>query len=543
MRLTLYSNCRLTKEYNEVIQNTYLNDYLNSLTKIVYEDIGEVYLTRQGTFNVSMLSSGIFQYNYFKLEDEVNSITRYFFIDEINIVNGTCVIDYSEDIWSSYSSYINIVKGNVSNLRYGLGSNLKLLPVEYASNDNFTKEILDYETNNVTAIVTLSFYNFEQSGEPSYRFYKTFVCDVVLPPNRRHRIKTHLDILKGIISGSSGLDGFNWTYAENVNFPFDAYDVVNAYIVPEMILTDTGIRDALPSYYSELPCYVDSINIANKTNVRLYEIPENHYSKTYDESVSYTTHGIGLLDNFITITPNGTKVKYGIDAYVNEMFINFTLQVETSIIDLTSSFNIDLPISVQSADVTQQQAISKSVQNQVNAIDRQMLETHKNSMLMKWGISSAKNVTDVIVSQGMDTSAIFRTATEGVNLYESAENYKANVKKNELDKWQVNYEMFKTNTIVSVTNDKLLSLYYGLIILKVVPDNENYVNAIIDIVGYNTNIVVTDNTLLTTAQESKTYNIIKFSSVMMYGNIPHSIQADLSAILTKGVKIYFTSSI
>ena len=135
MRLTLYSNCRLTKEYNEVIQSSFLETYLASLTKVTYEDIGEVYLTRQGTFNISMMTNGVFQYNYFKLEDEVNTITRYFFIDDIDIVNGTCVITYTEDIWSSYSSYINIIKGNVENLRYGIETYPKFLPDNYNSNN------------------------------------------------------------------------------------------------------------------------------------------------------------------------------------------------------------------------------------------------------------------------------------------------------------------------------------------------------------------------------------------------------------------------
>ena len=103
--------------------------------------------------------------------------------------------------------------------------------------------------------------------------------------------------------------------------------------------------------------------------------------------------------------------------------------------------------------------------------------------------------------------------------------------------------MHVASLVLGVNKDIYLNCYYGIVHAYCVPDNNTYINNLIDVVGYRTNIIVSNNTFLTTAQESQTYNIIKFSSLMMYGNIPHSIQEELKAILLKGIKIYFTDAI
>ena len=231
MNLTLYANCRLTKEYNEVIQGSYLEAYLNSLTKTTLS-IDDVYLTRSGTFNIDLLSSGAFQYNYFKLVDTTNSITRYFFIDDLDIVNGTCVIRYTEDIWSSYSSYINIIKGNIENLRFGISTNPKFLPDQYNSNNVLTLTPLGTTASGFTqfyTIVELSYYKPVGSGEVVDRHFMTAIV-------------TGLDTLHPTQSfdGATGFAEqiYEWmALGKNLKVPNDNtfynYDVTNIYIVPK----------------------------------------------------------------------------------------------------------------------------------------------------------------------------------------------------------------------------------------------------------------------------------------------------------------------
>lgn len=549
MKLTLYSNCRLTKEYNEVIEPSYLEGYLASLTSVVYESEDEIYLTRTGQFNIDMLLNGLFKFNYFKYEDETNNITRYFFIDEISIVDGVCVVEYSEDIYSTYIGSINIIKGKVSNIRYGLPNSLKYLPVEYGSNDALDIIKPSQENNgNVGLIVNVSFYSYVQQGskEPSYRFYKTFYAQAYYPqvfPSLT--IKRGLSVLKGLMSSSSGLDGFDWQPQAQTHINFDAYEIVSAYLVPHYILEDVGIMQAIQSLrdndvYSEVECYVDDIILGTKVPIRLYEIPENIYTKNYTLSNNYKNYGLGMLDNIVPIKSNGSSISYSIRANITEMFNEFILQVDTSLVDITSSFNIEMPLSVQTADITQQQAIARSVKNQVLSYDKQQIElrrwTDMTNNLVKGGASGFNVGSGDVGSMGSLVGSI-TGSLEGV------QNYMIGIEKNKLDKWQTNIEAYKTSTSISISNSKIYSLTYGIVVLRVQPDNEDYINAMLEVSGYRTEAVVTDNALLTTAQENKDYNIIKFDNVMTYGNIPHSIQMLINEILTKGIKIYFTSNI
>ena len=169
MEVTIYSNCRLSKSYNEVIHHNYLDAYLNTLSKTTI-NLSNVYVSSNGRLPIELLPLGInyLEGNYMKVVDNVNQITRYFFIDNLDIINGVAVVNYSEDIWANYAHKINIVKGNVSNLRYGIGNNLRNLPNEYLSNDRLnvspidTTEGLDKMFN---VLVSIQLYNLGTSDE------------------------------------------------------------------------------------------------------------------------------------------------------------------------------------------------------------------------------------------------------------------------------------------------------------------------------------------------------------------------------------------
>ena len=67
MKLTLYSNCRLTKEYNEVIEPSYLEGYLASLSSVVYENEDESFYDKTKHYiDVYAVNDGIFIQYYLK---------------------------------------------------------------------------------------------------------------------------------------------------------------------------------------------------------------------------------------------------------------------------------------------------------------------------------------------------------------------------------------------------------------------------------------------------------------------------------------------
>ena len=534
MRLTLYSGCRLTKEYNEVIQGSYLEAYLTSLTKVSYENIGEVYLSRSGTFNVSMMTSGTYLYNYFKLEDEVNSITRYFFIDDLEIINGTCVITYTEDIWSSYSSYINIVKGNISNLRYGIGTNPKFLPDNYISNKKLTLRpfgTTDTYFDKFYVVVEFSYYTAVGQGEVVNRHFATGIVTGIATT-------TYSNMNYDTASGFAEQIYENMSVAKSLKLPNDAtwrnYDVTNVYIVPKTYLDN--------SYYN-VNNYVYISNTSEDANGRFATICIMNYgvkTRNYSTDPKFTRYGIGTIDNIIPIEENGKSVEVGLFNILDNIKFTMYLRVGTSITDITNSFNYELPVNIQSADITQQQAIARQVKNL-------SLDITKDKTAVQGALGVVSGLTQTAIGGVSLASGNISGVSSLVGGLSSTASSVADtifaMKEINLDRWQNNAKAYSSSTAVKVGKDVQINCYYGICEFSVDPDNSTYIDNLIEVVGYRTNIIVSNNTFLTTAQESKTYNIIKFSNIMLYGNIPHSIQQELSSILTKGIKIYFASTI
>ena len=535
MRLTLYSNCRLTKEYNEVIQGSHLENYLNSLTKLLYENIDDVYLTRRGTLNVEMLSSGMYLYNYFKLEDTNNSITRYFFIDDIDIVNGTCVISYTEDIWSSYSSYINIIKGKVENLRFGLGYNPKFLPDNYNSNNVLTLTPLGTTASGFTEfyiIVELSYYKPVVSGDIVDRHFMTALVTGLDTSHPTQSFDASTGFAEQIYEWMSL--GKNLKVANDNNWY--NYDVTNIYIVPKPYVSGIGHST---SVFVNLSKAQEDATLAYKF-ATLCLIQYGEYNRSYSVDNDFKRYGIGTLDNLIPVENNGSSIEVNIKMSVDNIKFTMYLRVGTSIIDISNSFTYELPIDIQRADITQQQAIARQVKNLSLDLNKQEIGV-KGSLgavngLVQTGLGAVQLASGGIGGIGSLVGGLTSTASSVADTI-------FRLKENDLNRWQNNVEAYTTSTAVKVNKDIYLNCYYGIVHAYCVPDNNTYINNLIDVVGYRTNIIVSNNTFLTTAQESQTYNIIKFSSLMMYGNIPHSIQEELKAILLKGIKIYFTDAI
>lgn len=539
MIITLYNNCRLTKEYNEVIEHSYLDTYLNSLTKYEY-DVPVTYLSRKGQFDFSLTEdsndyefNNDIAFNYMKIYDEVNDIVRYYFIEDYEIVNGSIVIDYTEDIYANYGNKINIVKGKVSNLRYGIGQRPFHLPVEYESNDKLAITQLYQNNTEFELIVTISFYVLQASGEPSYRFYRT--CYVEHYSNNKSLSAT-LDILKSVISNSSTPDAFTGLLGGRYN-----YEVVNAYIIPVGIYNDLNLSLNTQYTFTISGTIEEEDVVIPSGSLDLYEINTGTYIKNYLIPYDKKMYGIGMLDNIIPTNTDGTDIQMAIECRIEDMFVNFILKVGTSIVDLSNSFVVDCPISVQTADVTQQQAIARSVKNQSLDLEKAQIQERFATSYIRGAGQIAQGITSLATSGGI--VGISSTASGIANIADATTDTMINLEKNKLSDWETNMAMYKTNTAVSIRDNKFISLIYGLIKLDVVPDNEEYVDDTLEVTGYKVERVVSDNTLLNTPQENKDYNIIKFSNIWLYGNIPHKVQQAVKNILLKGIKIWFTASI
>lgn len=538
MIITLYENCRLTKAYNEVFKSTFLEGYLNTLTKYSYilQEGDEVYLTNKGRCNLDAITQGNLKCNYMKVEDNVNNITRYFFIDDYDIVNGVAIVDYTEDVWATYSSKINIIKGDVSNLRYGIGSDIRHLPNDYISNNKLTISSLENNTSGkYNIILVLQVYTLVSGGELEDRNLTNVIItdrETMLP--KGYSMIEAEELINQLLKYSSKPNCFNYRQTGETGYGYYNYEIVNAYFVPEVMLSNISLILTGLNNFTKGDANHSVICDAK-------EVTDGIYTKSKILNSNFKRYAIGTLDNFIEIDENGTSIKleylYSFDN--NNFHIN--LKIGTSIIDVTSSFNYDLPINVQSADVTQQQAIARELKNRA-------LDIQKSETLGKGINNIIGDVSKLAIGTGMvmldnpfkGASMMVEASSSIVN---SGIDMAYSLQKNDLNRWYTNYKTYKTGTKVNTGSNLLLNAQYGIIELIVVPDNENYINSLIEVVGYKTLKIVTDNSLLTTPQENKDYNIIKFNSVWMYGNFPHSIQLILEEILAKGFKIWFKSNV
>lgn len=538
MQIVLYQNCRLTKAYNEVFQSSYLDGYLNSLTKYEYElpEGDEVYLSNRGRFNLDALYQGNFKCNYMKVVDEVNNITRYFFLDDFDIVNGIVVVDYTEDIWASYSKDINIVKGAVSNLRYGIGTDLKYLPNEYVSNEKLSFNSLESNTSGLyNIILVIQGYKLQQSGVITERH----LANAIMIDDANYTIKDYSFnqaqiTINTLIQYSSLPDKLHSRFIDGVTFVDYSYDIVSAYIFPKSMLNGLGITKQQLGQF----CRTTGANIFATCQF----INSGIYTKTAQLNSNFKRYAIGTLDNFVLTEENGTKLQLEYNYCFDNNNVKLNLKVGSSIIDITNSFKYDIPISVQSADVTQQQQIALSLNNQ-------MLDINKRETIAKGVTSLVENTArgimgGVLIGSGLSPIKGTSLAIEGVTgVANTAIDMAYSLEKNDLKNWYINYKAYKTSTAITTSSNLQFNLLYGVCEFIVVPDNENYVDELIEVVGYNTLKIVTNNSLIASKQENQDYNIVRFSSVWIYGNFPHSVQLVLEEILTKGFKIWFKSNV
>lgn len=525
MILTLYSNCRLTKSYNEVIHHNFLDAYLNAfeegVTKYTYE-VDDIYLTRTGRFNVAMMNASQYKCNYMKLEDTINNIKRYYFIDDIEIVNGLCVIDYTEDIFSSYSRDINISKGDISNLRYGIGSNPKFLPNEYISNNKLN--ITSFNTSNeytkkVYIILEVSYYKMQSSGVTTDR--NTLVGVISEDGTANNPLEQLMFLAFGdceYLNVQSSTPNSFHVGSEDYN-----YDIINAYIIPKEYydLLNIGSLSSTITIGTGDVYYLNTITIGEKK-----------YNFSFNND--YKRYAIGTFDTYVPVDNNGTNIDCELIA-TNDLYrFRLILKVGTNILDITHSFNYEMTISVQSADVTQQQAISRELKNNRLDLDRDNMIakaiTGGVGAIAKTGLSAYTGDIGGTIDGALGGLDIVRETYIGL-------------KKNDLDKWYTNYKAYTTNTAVNTKRNVLLNVLYGIIDFTISPDNETYINNLIDVIGYKTLIIVNNTDLINNAQESQSYNIIKFNNVWIYGNFSYSIQTILEDILKKGIKIWFTSNV
>lgn len=582
MKIILYKKCILSNSYSEVFdvfhkkKDTVTNEetvalqrYLSSLTK--YEITADnVYVPNSGKitleldFDYENVSNNIYEYNYMYLEDTDNNFRRYCFIDDITVVNGLAVISFSEDIWSNYASSMEIRKSLLVRSRatkYGSWSIPFYAPgMAYEGNNplKFTDlagqniQLSDTNNRNVALICQLQVYNLSQEGVISDRKVYTVAANTLDTELNKH---TFLFPLKKTNAKESVYEIVRQLYIKSSekqfiepggnNLPSLYYQISNVLLLPGYCVSKqsqthligvVNITDSAPCQFYKLDISIGDIS-SNDSMV---------FVKTITLDKNFKRVGIGCINNLQPITENGTSVEVKIGIAYDDFSIGVYLVFQNKIIEITNDFLLEIPISVQTADVTQQQAAN-----------RELKTMNAKLGIANAGIDIATGYMGAIINAGMiglgvEMNAVLpatsysgmSTGMKGAGGFASSINSVGKGITSLIGSQKqlevANRSMFATNKGTNINYNVMLNARFGIVIAYIEPDNESEVQANIDNTGYVCNEIVDDlfNKPITDTVATA-YNVMRFDFANIFGNFTQNIAKALRAILYSGFKIWY----
>ena len=556
MKIILYKKCILSNSYSEVFdvfhktkdpltneETVALQRYLSSLTK--YEITADnVYVPNSGKitleldFDYENVSNNIYEYNYMYLEDTDNNFRRYCFIDDITVVNGLAVISFSEDIWSNYASSMEIRKSLLVRSRatkYGDWSIPFYAPgMEYEGNNELKiNELFEKPQNyrQVAIICQVQLYQLSEQGTVSKReIYEFFVSNKVDTQSSY--------ILMPVQSAySTILDLIAYSSVNKISFNNEEwnYEIYNIILLPEIFNVSFEV--------------VSPISVLKKSNVTISInlLPD---SVVGNESIVYTAEKtincnfkqfrIGTILSAFDVVQNGTALKVKLGYFASKTEFGLYINFQNQIYDITNDFLLELPVSVQTADVTQQQASARELKtmnaklgiaNGALQIRKGMLDTSIGfgSMLLGGAVGGVSGIGLMTGGAGgfaSGTSEIGKGITSIIG------------SKKELE--IANRAQFVSNRGVKLLTNTALTANYGIVIFEIQPDNETEVQANIDNIGYVCNEIVDDlfNKPITDTVATA-YNVMRFDFANVFGDFTQKIAKALRDILYNGFKIWY----
>ena len=545
MIIKLYKNCILTDAYSEVFDvyhkdanaKTSLDRYLETLEQKTIATL-HTYVTNSGKISFDLNGEDgteFYDFNYMSITDEVNNFTRFCFIDAVTVVNGIAVVSYIEDLWSNYAPSLQMRKSLLTRSRIIDYGSYKIpfysLGMEYQGNNQLKlTRLFDLSTSTpeVNVVVQLQLYKLSEQGELSERL----INEAFIAFKRNDVVSNDWDIsqaelfIQRLMQDSSskkisigGIE-FNYEIYNIILIPKEFGIPVNT-IAPSTTNTQTTIGNATAMLRIISPLATDTkLNITNTKTI----------------ACNFKQFKIGSLITAYDIVQNGTNIEiklgYQTDFYDFKLFIMF----QNQIYDITSDFKIEIPISVQTADVTQQQATAREMA-QFNAkmgIASGAMQIGSGMMDSKLGL--AKTVIGAgtgSLSMTMNgaqqmSDAPFKVGRGIMNIISSSKQLEI-----------ANRAMYVSNRGCKITGNSVIAAYYGIVIYEIQPDNEVEVQANIDNCGYVCNEIV-DNLLssITTGTTNK-WNVMQFEYVNIYGKFTQRIADALRDILYAGFKIWY----
>ena len=575
LTITLYKNCILTAEYKESFNMripSNIETYLSSLTYLQVYSGDDIYFTNNGTISIENAGLTTFtssSYNYMKFSSSYNGVAynRYCFVKNITLVNEIAVIEYEEDVWANYSGSMRLRFGYLTCAKkYNSGTvpltfPPRYLPKDYESNLPIKMTSFTNATNTYCYVVCdIAVYKLVSGGNASFR--TSYCClignslqrldgndDPIGSPVESYKWRIDNDMLRilaGIKIQESELKVHPNIGTETIPDSDEKwrFELLSVKLIPATIgdtlfasyTTGTGMHKLFNDFGVGFSGRYFSIAQDKASITPLFYIlsyiggdkylgylgTEGNLNLTTSKikTAGYKVKGLINYSRFISIPPNGQDLQFTYIFNVNGFASALLLNINNEIVDISSDFTLPLPFSVQSADITQQQAISRSLTDMNNAMGQ-------ISTLWKGGMQAGKDI-------GMLNSVGFLDTwvSTGANLTMGAINRESQ-----------NMAKYSTSRGVSITQRAVENciLDYGFSMAEIDPQNEDEVNSYISKFGYRfDNVYVSDSNVFDT---NATDQYVQFSQACIYGEFSNDIASQLKQILLNGIYIFGTATV
>ena len=532
MIIKLYKNCILTDAYSEVFDvyhkdannKTALDRYLATLEQKTIAT-PHTYVTNSGKISFDLIDENdteFYEFNYMSITDEVNNFTRFCFIDAITVVNGIAVVSYVEDVWSNYAPSLQMRKSLLTRSRIIDYGSYKIpfysLGMEYQGNNQLSFVRLTELSGNVAIFAQVQIYKTSEQGKQSER--EVLNCRMIKTDNTEFNINGAVIAINEFVKNSSVKK------LKKVNNEEYNYESFNYMIVPIEYADNSGndVETVLTAEGQGI-----SLNVLIGDSVAV-----TTQAKTVQSD--FKQFKIGTFTNAFDIVQNGTNILVTIEQRNTPLETLFYLCFQNQIIDISSSFKYIVPISVQTADATQQQATARELA-QLNAkmgiasgamqIGSAANDAAMGASKVAFGASTG-HLGSVLKGSEQISGAPFKAGQGIMNIISS---------KKQLD--IANRAMYVSNKGTAVSNNAIVNAKFGIVIYVINPDNEVAVQANIDNCGYVCNEIV-DNLFntITTGITNK-WNVMQFDYVNIYGKFTQRIADVLRDIPNAGFKIWY----
>lgn len=402
--------------------------------------------------------------------------------------------------------------------------------MEYQGNNQLKLTELFEKAQNyqqVAIVLQVQLYKLSQSGTVSEReIYEFFVTGKLKNQDNfitYRPVQNAIEILFDIITKSSGTT-INWNGAEW------NYEVYNATLVPEVfnITLATSATSAVKIYEEgNLSVYFAPLGDSILGNTAI------QYTVSKQLASNFKQFKVGTIENAFDVIQNGSAVEIKVGYFASKTDFALYISFQNQLFDITRDFMIEFPITVQSADVTQQQATAREVAN-LNA----KLGIARGAMQIAGGVADvALGASQVNISSswGKQLKGAGQIASGLTDIGGGIMNIVS--QKKQLD--VANRALYITNKGTKIISNAALVANYGIVVYEIVPDNEVEVQANIDNCGYVCNEIV-DNLFntITTGTTNK-WNVMQFDYVNIYGKFTQRIADVLRDILNAGFKIWY----